>query len=113
MKIACRLTCCTTMVARGVQTELIGFEVKFILPFILALLLVLLAAVKTDDDTKVALFLLANDDVCFWQSSNLLSFSVRCSPRDDDAISDGDSAKKSIFKSGMGEGRFELVVGCS
>jgi hypothetical protein len=116
------LTCCTTIVARGVvQTELIGFEVKFILPFILllTLLLVLLATALDDDDDAVVvvafvLFLQPNDDVAdfsFWQSSKVFSHSP---PREnvDDATSDGDSAKKSIFKSGMGDVGIG-IAGCS
>ena len=87
------------MVARGVVTTavLIGFDVKFILPFVAADLLLLV----------FVLLLLLNDDVVesFWHPSNASEvFSFPFSREKDDR----DSAKKSIFKSGIGEVTFEL-----
>jgi hypothetical protein len=73
---------------------LIGFDVKFIL----ALLLLVLLLLPLNGDVVDS----------FWQLSNASDFSISSSREKADAVSDDDSGKKSILRSGMGEVTAEL-----
>lgn len=79
------------MVARGVVTtaELMGFDVKFILALLPLVVVLLLLNGDVDDS--------------FWQPSNASDFSISFSREKTDAVSDDNSGKKSILRSGMGE----------